>query len=171
MLVICKKLHQIRFGQLMAVYEEGNRENGQDLYPNLSPGEQILRAEQDFYQYLQDDFFPAQEAAYYLWQVNDRYVSALRMEKYRDGLLLEALETAPDKRGRGYASSLIREVQQLSELNGKRIYSHVGKWNKASLAAHQKCGFEIIADRAVYIDGSVNDRCYTLCDLCKQAGA
>ena len=33
--------------QLMTVYEEGNRENGQDHYPNLSPGEQMLRAEQE----------------------------------------------------------------------------------------------------------------------------
>lgn len=171
MLVICKKLHQIRFGQLMAVYEEGNRENGQEHYPNLSPGEQMLRAEQDFYQYLQDDFFLAGEAAYYLWQVNNRYVSALRMEEYRDGLLLEALETIPDKRCKGYASSLVCAVQQLPELDGRKIYSHVGKKNEASLKAHQKCGFEIISDRAVYIDGSVNDRCYTLCYLCKKAGA
>ena len=171
MLVICKKLHQIRFGQLMAVYEDGNRENGQDCYPNLSAGEQMLRAEQDFYQYLQDDFFSAEEAAYYLWQINNRYVSALRLEKYRDGLLLEALETIPENRGKGYASFLIRAVQQLPELEGKKIYSHVGKMNAASLKTHQKCGFEIISDRAVYIDGSVNDRCYTLCYLCKKAGA
>ena len=137
MLVICKKLHQIRFGQLMAVYEEGNRENGQDHYPNLSPGEQMLRAEQDFYQYLKDDFYLAAEAVYYLWQINNRYVSALRMEVYRDGLLLEALETILDQRGKGYASSLVCAVQQLPELDGRKIYSHVGKKNEASLKAHQ----------------------------------
>ena len=171
MLLVCTKLHQIHFGQLMAVYEAGNRENGQDRYPHLSAGEQLLRAEQDFYQYLQEDFFPAEEAAYYLWQVNNRYVSALRLEKFRDGLLLEALETMPDQRGKGYATALIRAVQQLPELSGRKIYSHVGKWNKASLAAHKRCGFEIVSDRAVYIDGSVNDRCHTLCFLCKQAGA
>lgn len=171
MLVVCKKLHQIRFGQLMAVYEEGNRENGQELCPDLSESQQIMLAEQEFYYYLRDVFFKTADAQYYLWEVNGSYTSALRLEPYRDGLLLEALETAPDKRGKGYASSLIRAVQQLPELGGRKIYSHVGKWNKASLAAHQKCGFEIIADRAVYIDGSVNDRCYTLCYLCKQAGA
>ena len=171
MLAVCKKLHQIRFGQLMAVYEEGNIENGQDLYPNLSAGEQLHQAEQDFYQYLQDDFFRAEEAAYYLWQINNSYVSALRLEKYRDGLLLEALETKPDSRGKGHASALIRAVQCLPEMDGKKIYSHVGKRNEASLNVHQKCGFEIISDRAVYVDGSVNDRCYTLCYICKLAGA
>jgi len=171
MLRVCKKLDELKFGQLMAVYEEGNRENGQELYPDLSAGEQMLRTEQDFYQYLRDDFFKAEEAAYYLWQINNSYVSALRLEKYRDGLLLEALETIPDKRGEGYASSLIRAVQQLPELAGRKIYSHVGKWNEASLKTHKRCCFEIISDRAVYVDGSVNDRCYTLCYVCKLAGA
>ena len=171
MLVICRKLQQLRFGQLMAVYEEGNRENAMDFFPDLSAGEQILRAEREFYQYLRDDFFQAEDAAYFCWQAGDVYVSALRLEKYRDGLLLEALETMPGKRGRGYASALVRAVQQLPELAGRKIYSHVGKRNEPSLRTHRACGFEIISDRAAYVDGSVNDRCYTLCYQCEMAGA
>jgi len=30
------------------------------------------------------------------------------------------------------------------------------------LRTHEKCGFQRILDYAVYADGSVNDRCYTL---------
>ena len=171
MLVVCNKLSQISFGKLMAVYEEGNLENGRELYPELPEPEQLRLAEQDFYQYLRDDFFRAEEAAYYLWQPGSAYVSALRLEKYRDGLLLEALETMPGCRGMGYASALIRSVQQLPQLAGRKIYSHVGKRNEASLRTHKACGFEIISGRAVYVDGSVNDRCYTLCYVCKTADA
>ena len=112
MLVVCEKLHQIRFGQLMQVYEEGNRENAQDFFPELSEAEQMLRAEQEFYQYLKEVFFKSPKAMYCLWEINGAYVSALRLEQYRDGLLLEALETAPDKRGNGYATELIRAVQR-----------------------------------------------------------
>lgn len=171
MLIVCEKLKDIRFGQLMAVYEEGNLENGQDLYPDLSSGEQLLRAEQDFYQYLQDVFYKTEGAFYCLLEENGSYVSALRLEPYRDGLLLEALETVPKQRKKGYASQLIRQVLQMERLQGKKIYSHVSKGNEASLRTHRACGFEIISDRAVYVDGSVNDRCYTLCYEWQTAGA
>lgn len=171
MLIVCEELKDIRFGQLMTVYEDGNLENGQDLYPDLSQPQQLLQAEQDFYQYLQDIFFKTKGARYCLWVVNGAYVSALRLEPYRDGLLLEALETAPNQRKKGYASQLICQVLRLEQLRGRKIYSHVGKWNEASLQTHLKCGFEIISDRAVYVDGSVNDRCYTLRCECEKAGA
>ena len=171
MLRVCKKLSDLKFGQLMAVYEEGNRENGQELYPDLPQPQQMMLAEQEFYSYLRDVFFRTIDACYCLWVVDGRYVSALRLEPYRDGLLLEALETMPDKRGKGYAASLICAVQQFPDLAGRKIYSHVGKRNEISLKTHRSCGFEITSDRAVYIDGSVNDRCYTLCYVCKLAGA
>ena len=49
MLKIAEKLNELDFGQLMAVYEEGNLENGVEFWPDLSQGQQILRVEQDFY--------------------------------------------------------------------------------------------------------------------------
>ena len=80
-----------------------------------------------------------------------------------DGLLLEALETAPGWRRMGYAVRLIQAVQQMLEQQGSvRIYSHVSKKNTASLKTHLRCGFEIYLDHAAYIDGSVNRRAYTL---------
>ena len=85
------------------------------------------------------------------------------MEPYRDGLLLEALETAPGWRRMGYAVRLIQAVQQMLEQQGSvRIYSHVSKKNTASLKTHLRCGFEIYLDYAAYIDGSVNRRAHTL---------
>lgn len=153
MLTVAKSLRQLRFSDLMAVYAEGNRENGEELYPHLPPEEQILQAEQDFYAYLSDCFFRTAGAAYYLWSDNGRYVSALRLEPYQDGLLLEALETHPDHRGRGYAKALINAA--LAEAECDKIYVHISRRNAPSIAAHTACGFQKILDHAVYADGSV----------------
>lgn len=161
MLKIFKSLRELDFRQLMAVYEEGNRENGQDLYPELPEGQQILQAEQDFYQYLRECFFTAEGAFYAVWEEDGRYIAALRLEPYQDGLLLEALETRPDMRRRGHAKALVHAV--LEEMRGVRIYSHVSKRNVASLATHDVCGFRIILDHAVYADGSVLQNSCTLC--------
>lgn len=161
MLTIIKTMKDLDFRQLMSVYEEGNRENGAEFYPDLSEGQQILRAEQDFYQYLRECFFKTQGAFYALWLEGEKYISALRLEPYQDGFLLEALETAPDHRRKGYAGKLIQAVQSLPEIG--KIYSHVHKKNTASLKTHESCGFRRILDHAVYIDGSVQTNSSTYC--------
>lgn len=160
MLLLIKKLRDLRFSSLMAVYEEGNRENAAEFFPGESPERQLALAEQEFYSYLAQVFFPTPGALYALWEEDGEYVSALRLEPYRDGLLLEALETAPGQRRKGYALKLVHAVQE--RFAGRKLYSHVGKLNEASLKTHEKCGFRRIQEYAVYIDGSVNNRCCTL---------
>ena len=159
MLLWFKSVKDLDFRRLMSVYEEGNLENAADRYSDLPPLQGIMQAEQDFYQYLRESFFKTEGAYYALWEVNGTYVSALRIEPYKDGVLLEALETAPEHRCRGYAKQLMQAV-----LAGeKKVYSHVGKGNLPSLRAHEACGFRRILEQAVYIDGSVNRKCCTLC--------
>lgn len=153
MLTVVNSLRQLNWRQLMAVYEEGNLENGQDLYPGESVGQQLLMAEQDFYDYLRSGFFTDSGERYCIWIENGIYVSALRLHEYQDGLLLEALETHPDHRGRGYAKLLIRAV--LDTVGEKRIYSHISRRNAPSIAVHTACGFRKILHHAVYADGSV----------------
>ena len=159
MLLICDRLSQIRFGQLMQVYEEGVVENGAEFYPDLSPNEQILRAEQDFYAYLQSGFFAQDEDRYCIWEEKGIYVCALRLQKYQDGLLLEALETHPSYRRQGYAKKLITAV--LEHVGSARVYSHIGHRNLPSRGVHLATGFVKIANHARYADGSVNVRCGT----------
>ena len=61
-----------------------------------------------------------------------------------------------------FAAALIRAVQCF--LEGKtKLYSHVDKRNLSSLKVHEKCGFRRVADFAVCVDGSVNQKMYTLC--------
>lgn len=160
MLITAKSLRELKFGALMSVYEEGNRENGAELWPDLPENQRIIRAENDFYQYLREIFFAQPGAVYCIWEAGGKYVSALRLEPYRDGLLLEALETAPEQRRKGYAEELIRGV--LESCGACKIYSHVSKRNVPSLGIHEKCGFRRILEYAVYVDGSVNHRCCTL---------
>lgn len=161
MLIVANKLNELAFGKLMEVYTEDNLENGRDLWPEEPESRQIALAEQEFYQYLQQVFFKTNGAKYLIWEEKGRYVSALRLEPYRDGLLLEALETAPSYRRKGCAAKLVQAA--LAYAGNVKIYSHVGKKNTASFRTHEKCGFVRILDYAVYADGSVNDRCCTLC--------
>ena len=162
MLYLAHSLSQLHFGSLMTVYGESNRENGREFWPEEPEMRQIQLAEEDFYRYLSQVFFQTRGAVYAVWEKNGRYVSALRLEPYRDGLLLEALETALELRRKGYAAALIRAVQGF--LEGKtKLYSHVDKRNLPSLKVHETCGFRRVADFAVYVDGSVNQKMYTLC--------
>jgi RimJ/RimL family protein N-acetyltransferase len=163
MLKIVQNMRELNFAALMEIYNESNRNHGREFWPQLDSGQQLIRAEQDFYQYLREVFFPTKDAVYCLWEVHGRCVSALRLEPYRDGLLLAALETAPQDRGRGYASALVREVQRWRNGFGPVVlYSHVHKKNLPSRAVHEACGFRRILDYAVYADGSVMNNSLTL---------
>ena len=161
MLIIAKSMKDLSFSALMEIYIEGNMENGQENYPEEPEYRQIMLAEQDFYNYLSRVFFRTDGAVYLIWEEQGKYVSALRLEPYQDGLLLEALETAPDQRQKGYAKTLIRAA--LQEFDGKKIYSHVSKRNTPSIRTHEACGFEKILDHAVYADGSVLRSSVTYC--------
>ncbi len=160
MLYLAKAMHQLNFPALMAIYAEGNRENGADQWPGESPERQLQLAEERFRDYLAHVFFRTPGAVYCILQEDGLWVSALRLEPYKDGLLVEALETAPEYCRRGYGEKLLRAVQTRI---GHKLYSHVHKKNRPSLALHEKCGFRRISEMAAYIDGSVNDRCCTLC--------
>ena len=98
-----------------------------------------------------------------VWIHEGIYVSALRLEPYRDGFLIAGLETVPQMRNRGFAEQLLRSVcQQLREQGGAVLYSHVHISNAASLRVHVKCGFSGYLDHAVFLDGSVDTRTVTL---------
>ena len=160
MLLLAYRMRELQFSSLMVVYEEGNRENALEFWPDMAEGPRMLRAEQEFYSYLQDVFFQTPKAVCCIWQENGVYLSALRLEPYKDGYLLEALETAPEHRRKGMAIALIQAVQGQGSFT--KIYSHVGKKNLPSLATHEKCGFRRISEQATYIDGSVDHRACTL---------
>ena len=160
MVIIASSLSELSFSKLMEVYLEGNLEKAREDHRGLSEYAGLQLAEQDFYQYLRECFFQIPGARYAVLEDDGAYRSAVRWEPYMDGVLISALETAPEARRKGYAERILREV--LSRIDTK-VYSHVSKKNLPSLSVHKKCGFRVIADRARYLDGSVNSRAYTLC--------
>ena len=74
MLYLATKLRELDFRQLMSVYEEGNQENGELFFSELPEGQQLLQAEQNFYQYLKEGFFTVDGAVYAIWMENGMYV-------------------------------------------------------------------------------------------------
>ena len=159
MLILAHSLRELRLRDLMEVYADSNREKASD-WPNLPPMFALQLAEQDHREYLRDVFFRTPGAVLAIWEENGIYVCALRLEPYKDGLLLNALETAPIHRKKGYAAGLIRAVQE--NMNSVKIYSHVNKQNVPSLKTHKACGFRVISDCAVFLSGSVDYRSCTL---------
>ena len=149
MLKVIKSMSELCYEQLLSVYSESVQGH---------------EGKVAFLSYIQDDFFQRKDACYCLLVVDDTYKSALRLEPYRDGLLLQALETEPSARKMGYGFSLVKSVlEYFSGTTYKCIYSHVKKSNVASLKLHRKCGFQTVSDTAVLLDDTVTANYYTLC--------
>ena len=163
MLKVIEKLDDLDIGQLMRVCDESNRLMGRKEYRNLPENLQILYAEQDFYAYLQV-FFEDQDARYAVWSSDGAYKAALRMERYRDGIIVTGLETAPGDRRKGYATMLLCSVVEWLKTSGQnRLYSHIKKTNFPSVQLHRNIGFRKIFDTAIYIDGSFHMESATYC--------
>lgn len=161
MILYFDRFSELDVGKLMSVYSQSNLNNAEAFWPKETRELGVLFAENDFRDYLRNDFFRKAGAFYAVLALKGEYCSALRMEPYRDGWLLEALETRPDLRGAGMATALMRDV--LQHFVDQRVYSHVEKRNTASLSVHEKCGFRRLYGYAVYLDGSVTQGSYTLC--------
>ena len=125
--------------------------------------------EQEFLSYLREDFFLQSDAVYAIWVEGAEYKAALRAERHNDGLLLHSLETTPGERRKGYAHSLITHfLDYLQMLDCMAVYSHVDKRNRASIALHKKCGFQLYSDSAKYLDGTVTQNSCTMCYYLKK---
>lgn len=163
MLHLYANSHDFPFPALPAIYRESLLSSGAFQYPEEPQAQQELQAEADFLSYIRLDFFPRTGSLYALWEEDGTFVSAARIEPYRDGVLLSGLETAPDCRGQGFASRLLEGLlEALQERGIPKIYSHVRKDNAPSLAVHKRRGFAVYKTAAVYLDGSADSKSYTL---------
>ena len=145
MLKICTCFSELDFEKLCRVY-------GYDTDSHVKRN--------GLYDYLQEDFFSFKDAFYAVWIVNGEYVSALRMEPYEDGYLLEALQTVSSERNKGYARCLLETVLHCNRID--TVYAHIYKNNRASMSVHCACGFRQYLDYAKFIDGTVSAKACTL---------
>lgn len=144
------------------VYREACIENASDKHPESSDLTAAIKEEEDYFVDFLKAFFAKVENTYYVLEVDGQWVSALRLTEIDDFYYMEALETAPEHRRKGYASVLIREVISLLGQNGPvKIRSNVNKRNVASLATHRACGFTIEEENGInYLSGEQRDYLY-----------
>ena len=136
--------------KLMDVYSESNFENTDYFYPDEKNKEvAVSKVESGFLHFLKDDFYRNAKAAYWVFEEDGIWISALRTCEIRTGLYyLEALETRPDYRQKGYGYLLLSGVLEKMKADGPfRLCDCVGKKNNASLKTHEKCGFRIVSDK------------------------
>lgn len=152
MIRVAESLRDIDFSKLTELYEQDIEDERRRSYPYLDICEGRIQTENDLYGYLKDCFFKESEGRYFVNIAQGRYASAVRLEAYKDGFLLNALMTQERYRRKGYASVLLAYV--LSSSN-RPIYSHIHRKNRASIKIHEKFGFIKLLDHAVLLDGSV----------------
>lgn len=165
MLLQIDSFSQIDGKKLMDIYREGNEENIDYFYPDMSDQVKALElVENSFLNYIQTDFLSkGSKNRYMVLETNGIWMSALRLYFVEDGLYyIEALETHPDYRKRGYAAKLLSEVVALLKESGPfRLCDCVSKKNVPSLATHKKCGFQIARDPGYdYLQNEVSEHCY-----------
>lgn len=149
--------------KLMALYQEGNLENAEYFYPEEALPSAIQKCEADFLQFLATKFFQREGSEYWILETEDTWVSALRLNRIADGFYyLEALETHPDFRKKGYAARLLSDViEELKSRGPFRLCDSVSKTNLASVRVHRKCGFEIVSEAAFdYLNNETNETHY-----------
>ena len=137
------------------------------ISPELWDTEGVLAAQQELYNYFRDGFFYDKKCFCAALCEDGQYLSFLRMEPYRDGLLLTGLETDRQERSQGFAKTLVGKVLEDLQKHGEgKVYAHIHKSNIASVKVHKACGFTVISDSAKFLDGSFSSKAYTLMWSC-----
>ena len=168
MVTYIQKIRDCDISALFSVYSQSLEEARTLHYLRLDANEGFLLASQDYYQYLSRVFFRTSGAILAVYSHNGKYVSALRLEPYQDGYLMNALETAPDCRGKGYGKHLVKEVITYCRAVGIQVlYSHVHKQNAVSKRLHIAAGFTVLSSNATLLDGTFSTQYETLCLFCK----
>ena len=135
--------------KLMDVYAESNVENTAYFCPEETDPEKAVRfVEEGFLNYLKNEFLSSPGNAVWVLEKDGIWLSALRTTMVSEGLyFLEALETRPDSRKRGYGSELLSAViSALKETGAFRLCDCVDKANTASVRTHERCGFVKVSE-------------------------
>ena len=166
MLITITEFKDLDMRKLMDIYSESNYENTDFFYPDEADKDvAVQKVEAGFLDFLKNDFFKQDGAAYWILEENGVWISALRLSRIQTDLYyLEALETRPDQRRKGCASLLLSGVvESLKKTGYFRLCDCVGKKNTASLKTHEKCGFRIVSDEGYdYLHKEADDHDYGL---------
>lgn len=162
MLLKIREFSQIDTRKFLDIYAESNRENAEDFFPGEDIGAAVKKVETGFIEFL-DEFFSKPGNTYWILEEDGLWVSALRLSLIGPGsYYLEALETRPDSRQKGFAVKLMKAVtDELKAFGPFVIRDCVSKRNVPSIKTHEKAGFCIVSDAGRdYLSGDENDREY-----------
>ena len=137
--------------RLMSVYSESM----EDLKSNFD-GEAEMRAA---YAAFLRDFIANPRQLILAEASGDEWVSALRaIETAQGHWFLEAVETKPEERGKGYGKALLRHtLAHLSTIAMQEVTCTISKKNVKSQALHGKCGFAPTEERPVNCWGELEE--------------
>ena len=155
MLRVITSMKPLNHQKLLSVYSESIAQAAENKSGDLPIGIRMNEAEQNLLDYVRD-FLTYKDAFICLWELDDTYVAVIRVEPYKDGYLISGLETVPVQRRKGFGRKLLTAViDQFCGCDDFKLYSHVKRDHIASFKLHLSCGFSVISDCAVLLDGSV----------------
>ena len=150
--------------EFSAVYRGSALENCREMYPD-EPTDQgaLARYEADHLAYMTGPFWEEGGVLLVLAGEDGRYLAAAKLYPWTgEGCWhIEALETRPGERRKGFGLRLLREAQGwLERAGGGTLLSDVGKGNLASLRTHEAAGFCRAREEWAEPDGSLtSERC------------
>jgi len=159
MIIKANEITKLNFDMFAALHAKQLEAARKRDYSHLSAADGLVRAGQDYYEYLRDVFFGQVHGVIYIFEADGSYVSAVCFEPYRDGVLLDSLITGSDHRRKGYAEKLLSCA--LKQFCGRPVYSHIHERNTASVRLHEKLGFTCIYAYAHMLDGTVRSDHFT----------
>lgn len=166
MLLKLQTLSDVDKRKLMDIYAESNWENVPYFYPDCEDrAAAVLLIEKAFLSMLENEFFKTEDNAYYVWEENGEWLSALRLYRVKEKLYyIEALETVPKRRRHGYGKKLLYAVIAVLKQSGTfSLYDCISKENTASLQTHKSVGFEIASDTGYdYLNDKKNEYDYSM---------
>ena len=153
MLILAHNRDDLRINELAELYGSDLQVPWMDELPEESDDESLALLRAEFTVYLSARFFskpeilPGIRPFYAVWEVGGKYVSALRVDVHSRGLSLEALCTAANERGKGYATELLKATAaHLAQLGHFDLYALVPKHGKPVKRILQSVGFIRILD-------------------------
>ena len=153
MLIEIKEIDAAAVDRLFAVYAESMA----DLSENFDSADEMRAGYGSFLR----EFIREPGQSVLVETDGDQWVSALRAIESRPGVwFVEAVETAPDRRGQGFGRRLLNHtMERLLSLGAKRIECIIHPDNTASQRLHAACRFVPTDDKPVNCWGETETGC------------
>ena len=135
MLYVVKEINNETVERLFSIYSESM----DDLKLNFADDNEMRASYTSFLK----DFIGNPKQLVIVEKNGDQWVSALRAIETTSGCwFIEAVETKPDERKKGYGKALIyNTIDYLSKIGMKEITCTIAQNNFKSQELHKKCGF------------------------------